>query len=210
MINRLNVSRSVTKVISKGIGYSALFFKSFAMAQKSVMVLGAGLSGLCAAKRALEKDFQVTVYEKDDQMGGLWYVNDDLNRTCVYEGLKTNQPKPILEYSDFFFEGEDQYFCPQQMQDYLVAYAKKFGVDKVVKLRHKVEEVRPGVNGKGWSVAVTDLEKDQTETKLFDFVMICNGHYSNPVMPDIKGKELFQGNQMHSVSYRKAEPFRGN
>lgn len=174
------------------------------------MVLGAGLSGLCAAKRALENDFLVTVYEKDDQMGGLWYQNEDMNRACMYEGLKSNQPKPVMEYSDFFFEGEDQYFTAKQVQDYFVAYAKKFKVDEVVKLQHEVMEVRPAKDDKGeWQVTVKDRQTNQTEIKFFDFVVICNGHYSKPLVRVIPGQDVFTGDQIPSVKYRKALPFRG-
>lgn len=39
--------------------------------------------------------------------------------------------------------------------------------------------------------------------------MVCNGHYNEPVFPNLPGKELFQGKQYHSHEYRKPEPFSG-
>lgn len=185
-------------------------FIHFAMSsQKSVMVLGAGISGLCAAKRAMESGFLVTVFEKADQIGGLWYSNDDMDRVCMYEDLITNLPRPIMEYPDFFFDSKDQYFSAKGVQDYLVAYAKKFEVDTVVNLQHEVIEVRPGQNDRAWDVKVKDILANEITTRSFDFVAICNGHYYDPITSVIKGQEVFKGEQIHSVQYRKAEKFRG-
>ncbi|GBP65957.1 Senecionine N-oxygenase [Eumeta japonica] len=41
-----------------------------------------------------------------------------------------------------------------------------------------------------------------------DFVIIGNGHYSQPKWPKIEGEELFKGNIIHSHDYREAEPYR--
>lgn len=39
---------------------------------KDVCVIGAGASGLVAAKHALELNLSVTVYEQTDKIGGIW------------------------------------------------------------------------------------------------------------------------------------------
>jgi hypothetical protein len=43
----------------------------------------------------------------------------------------------------------------------------------------------------------------------FDAVLVCNGHYSEPHLPDIPGGKDFPGLLMHSHNYRRADPFRG-
>lgn len=48
-----------------------------------------------------------------------------------------------------------------------------------------------------------------TETTYFDAVIICNGHYSDAVYPNIIGNKVFKGSQIHSHSYRKAEIYKG-
>ena len=55
-----------------------------------------------------------------------------------------------------------------------------------------------------------DLEDGGKEyVRDFDYVVICNGHYSVPRIPEVKGQELFKGEQIHSVKYRKADQFSG-
>lgn len=44
-------------------------------------------------------------------------------------------------------------------------------------------------------------------TVLFDYVFVCNGHYSKPFIPEFPGREIFNGNQMHSHDYRRPETF---
>lgn len=44
--------------------------------EKRVVVIGAGASGLCAAKHALAHGYDVTVYEQSNQVGGTWVYTD--------------------------------------------------------------------------------------------------------------------------------------
>ena len=39
--------------------------------------------------------------------------------------------------------------------------------------------------------------------------MVCNGHYSVPVVPNIPGIEFFPGKIIHSHNYRHPEDFQG-
>lgn len=46
-------------------------------------------------------------------------------------------------------------------------------------------------------------------TELFDAVLVCNGHYSEPKLPQLPGAEGWPGLLMHSHNYRSAERFKG-
>jgi cation diffusion facilitator CzcD-associated flavoprotein CzcO len=50
---------------------------------------------------------------------------------------------------------------------------------------------------------------DKYSTQLFDAVIVCAGHYTNPFIPEYKGTELFEGRQTHSHFYRTADEFAG-
>ena len=54
---------------------------------KKIVIIGGGLSGMCAGIYALKNDFQVTIIEKNDEIGGLcttWYMNDIMIDGCVH------------------------------------------------------------------------------------------------------------------------------
>jgi cation diffusion facilitator CzcD-associated flavoprotein CzcO len=41
----------------------------------------------------------------------------------------------------------------------------------------------------------------------YDAVVICNGHNSEPSLPNIKGMKVFPGFQIHSHNYREPDQF---
>lgn len=61
-----------------------------------IAVIGAGPSGLSAAKYAIEQGFNVTVYEQNEVLGGVWWYTDEIGKnkygidihTSMYKGLR--------------------------------------------------------------------------------------------------------------------------
>lgn len=49
---------------------------------KTVVVIGAGPSGLTAARRLKEAGLEVTVFERRSRIGGLWYVQSGAAETA--------------------------------------------------------------------------------------------------------------------------------
>ncbi len=60
-----------------------------------VCVLGAGIAGLVTAKVLRDDGFEVSVFEKKPNIGGVWAPS----RT--YPELRTNTPREMYEFSDF-------------------------------------------------------------------------------------------------------------
>lgn len=65
------------------------------MTKLKIAVIGAGPSGLCAAKHSLDYKYDVTVFEKASQIGGTWVYTDQVGKdeyglpvhTSMYKGL---------------------------------------------------------------------------------------------------------------------------
>lgn len=57
---------------------------------KTVAIIGAGSSGLVSAKYALGQGYDVTIYEQNEQLGGIWWFTNEtgLNRY----GLEIHSP----------------------------------------------------------------------------------------------------------------------
>lgn len=49
----------------------------------------------------------------------------------------------------------------------------------------------------------------QSQTATYDALVVCNGHYSAPRCPEVKGSDVFPGQVMHSHNYRHNEAFKG-
>ena len=71
-IGRINQSKTLSCIQNPEVGYEDCGLKKTSQStiQKRVMVVGAGPAGLEAARAAREKGYDVTVYEKQEEVGG--------------------------------------------------------------------------------------------------------------------------------------------
>src|SRR3954451_17460480 len=108
-----------------------------------VAVVGAGPSGIVAAKYALEAGFDVTVFEANDRLGGQWYTSAP--HSGVWPGMHTNTSRAMTAFSDFPAPAEHPLHpAAEQIQAYLAAYARAFGVVDRVLLTTPVRHIEPG------------------------------------------------------------------
>jgi trimethylamine monooxygenase len=59
-----------------------------------------------------------------------------------------------------------------------------------------------------FNVTVTNLPEDHTYTEVFDHVIVCNGHFSTPNVPQFDGFESFKGRVLHAHDFRDAMEFK--
>ena len=79
-------------------------------------VIGAGAAGLVAARELRSEGHDVTVFEQDSKLGGVWNYSEDVesdllgldpNRerihSSLYSTVRTNLPREIMSFSDLPF-----------------------------------------------------------------------------------------------------------
>lgn len=114
-----------------------------------------------------------------------------------------------MGYPDFPIpEQERSYLCHEEILSFLDQYANHFDLKEHIKFLHCVIRVRP-IGDDRWEVIVRDLPNNEYKTLEFDAVMVSNGHFHAPNLPNFPGKKLFKGKQIHSHDYRNAESFKG-
>lgn len=164
-----------------------------------VCVVGAGIAGLVTAKVMQEDGFDVTLFERSGDIGGVW------NPTRVYPGLKANNSRLTYAFSDFPYpDTADEFPTAPQIYAYLRAYVRHFNLEPLLHLSSTVTSISRSSNGdKGRFKVVVQptAETGATETHLFDFVAICNGVHSEPNLPQIEGQEQFAGLRLHSSQF---------
>ncbi|XP_063362370.1 senecionine N-oxygenase-like [Cydia amplana] len=183
-------------------------------------VVGAGAAGLCAARHLLAESCvsQVDVLEQSRQVGGTWVYTehtgyDDFGlpiHTSMYKSLRTNLPKEIMGFPDFPIPESDKSYLPSKdMLAFLQMYAEKHGVTEHIKFKHHVQLIKPRAtpSGEVWDVSYKNLVTGVSETKEYDYVFVCNGHYNTPFIPSIPGLKEFEGDVMHSHDYRVPDIF---
>ena len=158
-----------------------------------------------------------TVFEQSDVIGGTWVYSDNIEdgpldeelvHSSMYEGLRTNLPKEVMGFPDFLYPDtiEESFVSSSEVLKFLNAYADHFDLKKHIKFRHYILRVRP--RNDQWEVMVVNLENETDEVVLFDYVFVCNGHYSAPIYPTIAGVDSFRGRALHSHYYRKPYSFK--
>ncbi|MFJ8002297.1 flavin-containing monooxygenase [Streptomyces sp. NPDC096310] len=147
-----------------------------------VCVVGAGLSGLVAAKTFHQDGHDVTVYERDGDIGGVWAPRRG------YPGLGTQTPGGQYAFSDFPCD-MSPWPSAGEVLAYLRAYAGHFGITPLIRFRSRVTAaVRRGETG--WAVTVEG--PDGRRTGEFDFLLVCNGTFDVPKLPKLPGSERFE------------------
>ncbi|XP_034830912.1 senecionine N-oxygenase isoform X1 [Maniola hyperantus] len=185
-----------------------------------VCVVGAGAAGLCAARHLIAEPCvtAVDVLEQSGQLGGTWVYTENVGyddfglpiHTSMYKSLRTNLPKEIMGFPDFPIpDSEKSYLPARDMLAFLQLYSDKHGVTRHIRFNQHVQLIKPkqGPNGELWDVTFKDLTSGLTNTKEYEYVFVCNGHYNTPFIPNIPGLKEFKGDVMHSHDYRVPDIF---
>ncbi|HLA52180.1 MAG TPA: NAD(P)-binding domain-containing protein [Flavitalea sp.] len=166
---------------------------------KTIGIIGAGLSGLVTAKTCLEYGYEVKVFEKDPELGGVWASSKR------YAGVSTQNTKDTYCFSDFAMPKHfPEWPSGEQVQSYLTSYAEKFKV--LPRIRFSTEVINVHHEENGW--AITVKEAGTLHTEQCDFLIICNGTFSDPFIPAIPCMDTFisaGGEVLHSTGLKNTE-----
>ncbi|MGE5108079.1 MAG: flavin-containing monooxygenase [Sphingobacteriales bacterium] len=169
---------------------------------KTVGIIGAGLSGLVTAKTCLEYGYNVKMFEKDAELGGVWASSRR------YPGISTQNTKDTYFFSDFPMPKHfPEWPAGEQVQSYLRAYANKFNVFPLIQFSHEITNT--DFQNNKWTI--TGKNGGTTFTVQTDFLIICNGTFSDPHIPKIPGMDSFVnagGEILHSTKFHSAETSR--
>ncbi|KAH7721694.1 CBN-FMO-2 protein [Aphelenchoides avenae] len=146
-------------------------------------IVGAGASGLPAARWALEYGVKPVVFEASDDIGGIWRYSNDPNSASVMKSTIINTSKEMTAYSDFPPPPDfPNYMHHSKLLEYLRLYADEHRLHEYVRLRSTVTRIERAfdyaVSGK-WTVHYRD-PSGRTKREVFDYVLICTGHNSRP------------------------------
>ncbi|KAH9509565.1 hypothetical protein Btru_046185 [Bulinus truncatus] len=194
-----------------------------------VAVVGAGAAGLCAVRHFNYSEdckgnvrFAVTCFEQSCRVGGTWFYTESVGRdenglpvhSSMYKNLRTNLPVQCMAFPDFPFKSDSPSFVTHNtVQQYLEDYASHYGLLKYIKFLTLVKWIQPiavesSPNEVKWKITTSNvLSKDDQKTEIFDAVLICNGHYADPLIPEIPGLDTFTGQISHSHDYRDPASF---
>jgi cation diffusion facilitator CzcD-associated flavoprotein CzcO len=173
---------------------------------KTVGIVGAGFAGLSTAKVLKAFGFDVTVFEKEPDVGGVWAASRR------YPGLTTQNPRTTYALSDFPMPKDyPEWPSGEQVQRYLQSYVEHFDLARHLLLSLRVESaVLDEVTGT-WTVRASRTGGDPADVSVvrrFDYLVVCNGIFSEPAVPRFPGVEAFEaagGQLCHTSQFTDVE-----
>ncbi len=157
-------------------------------------VIGAGASGVAAAYRLRQAGVAVTVFEKNDDVGGTWLEN-------VYPGCRVDVPNQLYSFS--FAQTNDwvsRFSAQPDLLGYLQSTAKDLGLAECIRFGREVTEARFDDTARTWSLTVR--AGDGTEvTEVVDGIVCAVGQLNRASFPAIDGHERFAGPSFHSAAW---------
>ena len=149
-----------------------------------IAVIGAGVSGVVTARALLAEGFDVTVFEKTDDLGGVW------SRSRAYPGISTQDDRVSYAFSDMPMPA-DAALHPTgaEVRGYLEQYALRAGVLDRIRLSTAVRRATLA-EGRTWLLETDGPDGSAMEE--FDWLVAANGTFSTPFVPKWPGRDEFE------------------
>jgi 4-hydroxyacetophenone monooxygenase len=171
-----------------------------------VAVIGAGMSGVAMAYRLLQAGIDVTVFERNPDVGGVWLEND-------YPGVRLDTSNFCYSYS--FLQRDDwphQYSLGTEIRSYFQQASTELGVREHIRFGTSVRALRFDEAAGEWLVTVEPGGPDgggdsggsrngAIESLRFSAVISAVGQLNTPSYPDIEGGASFAGPSFHSARW---------
>ncbi len=169
-------------------------------------VIGAGSSGLAAAKALYQAGIGFDCFEQGTVVGGNWVFENPNGASACYETLEINTSCPRMAFSDFPMPADyPPYAKHHQVAAYFESYVDHFGFRESITFETQVTAVVRSAET-GWDVTISG--PDGQEVRHYDAVLVANGHHWEPRWPEPAYPGTFDGEQLHAHDYRSGEQLR--
>lgn len=165
----------------------------------TIAIIGAGAGGIAMGVRLRRAGFdRFTIFEKSDGVGGTWRDN-------TYPGAACDVPSHLYSFSWEPNPYWQRTFATQpEILAYLEHCATEHGLRPHLRLGTEVRTVRWDDERRHWT-----LETATGEVFRAHIVISALGMLNIPYLPEIPGRDRFQGTQFHSARWQPDAPIEG-
>lgn len=155
----------------------------------NALVIGAGVSGMNAAIRLRALGVQVTVLEKNHEVGGTWLENG-------YPGAGVDTPSHLYSLSYHPHDWQTHFGKRDEVQSYLRSVADAFDVRPMVRFGTEVAGADWDEKARTWTLTTTSGEMFQAR-----LLVSASGVLNRPQEPHLPGRAAFGGTVFHSARW---------
>jgi len=163
-----------------------------------VIIIGAGMSGMCMGVRLKQAGIPFVILERAPQVGGTWWHN-------TYPGCGCDIPADLYAFS---FAPNPRWSQPWVEQPEILAYlidvAERFGLMEHIRLETGATGAQYDPDRPGWTITT-----DDGATLSARYLISATGPFPHPRYPDIPGREVFAGDQVHTARWPEDAPLDG-
>jgi len=192
-------------IVAAGLGLDEAFVldqrNAFKVPQEfRVVIIGAGVAGLCAAIRLQQAGVPYVVIEKNPNLGGTWWENH-------YPGCGVDTPSHIYSYSFAKNDWTLHFALQEEIQAYFERVAHDYGVTPNIRFNTKVQNARYDEATARWHVVADGANgpEDLHANVLIGAVGVLN----TPKLPPIEGLAEFKGQCFHTARWPKGLDLKG-
>ena len=161
----------------------------------SVIVVGAGMSGICTGIKLSEAGVDYTILEKNAAVGGTWYENS-------YPDCGVDTPNHFYSYSFERNANWSGYFSKRdELHGYFERCTDQFGIRDHIQLNSEVQKMQFDTGSQTWHVTVK-RQDGSVDALTANAVISAVGQLNRPVIPDFDGLETFEGESFHSARWQ--------
>lgn len=175
------------------------------MHERRYAVIGAGPSGLSAARALQKAGIAFDGYEASSSVGGLWDIDNP--RSTMYESAHLISSRTTTEFREFPMKTRADYPSHRTLIRYFRDFADHFGLTEHFRFDTKVASLDR--DDEGWMLRATRSTSSGTESveEHYDGVILANGTLAEPNVPGFRGE--FTGELLHTSAYKTAAQLRG-
>lgn len=177
------------------------------MNPKTIAIVGAGFAGLSSAKVLKALGFEVQIFEKEPDVGGVWAASRR------YPGLTTQNVRSTYSLSDHPMPAHyPEWPSGEQVQSYMQSYVDRFDLGRHLMLGAEVVSAALDESAGVWTLTIAQVDTGAQTQHRFDYLIVGNGIFSEPTVPEYAGGEAFTaagGRVCHTSQFTDLEAARG-
>lgn len=158
-----------------------------------VLIIGAGISGVCASIRLAGAGIPYRVLERNDAVGGTWLENR-------YPGCGVDTPSYLYSFSFARADWTHYFSLRDELHAYVSRVAAEHGVTDHITFGTEVTSATWDEHAQQWIVEARDRSGAST-THRANVVISAVGAFNKPKIPDLPGADSFVGPAAHTARW---------